>query len=58
MQMDANGRQVPRDVLKEYAVKGARADLGRYVLPFTGVDREAEMTIAHEEFSRRLALRG
>lgn len=58
MQMDANGRQVPRDVLKEYAVKGAHTDLGRYVLPFTGVDREAEMTIAHEEFSRRLALRG
>lgn len=58
MQMDANGRQVPRDVLKEHAVKGARADLGRYVLPFIGVDREAEMTIAHAEFSRRLALRG
>ena len=58
MQMDANGRQVPRDVLKEHAVKGARADLGRYVLPFAGVDREAEMTIAHAEFGRRLALRG
>jgi hypothetical protein len=57
MQMDANGRQVPADVLKEYAKKGARADLGRYELPFTGVNREAEMTVAHAEFSRRLAER-
>lgn len=57
MKMDANGRQVPADVLKEYAKKGDRADLGRYELPFTGVDREAEMTIAHAEFSRRLAER-
>ncbi|MGY2001695.1 class I SAM-dependent DNA methyltransferase [Blastococcus sp. SYSU DS1024] len=57
MQMDANGRQVPAEVLKEYAKKGDRADLGRYALPFTGVDREAEMTIAHAEFSRRLAER-
>ncbi|MCZ2859985.1 DNA methyltransferase [Blastococcus sp. VKM Ac-2987] len=55
MQMDANGRQVPAEVLKEYAKKGDRADLGRYELPFTGVDREAEMTTAHAEFSRRLA---
>ncbi|WP_250550311.1 Eco57I restriction-modification methylase domain-containing protein [Pseudonocardia sp. H11422] len=57
MQFDTNGRQVPKDVLKEYEKHGVRADLGRYELPFTGVDREAEMTIAHEEFSRRLAER-
>ena len=57
MQMDANGRQVPAEVLKECAKKGERADLGRYELPFTGVDREAEMTIAHVEFSRRLTER-
>ena len=57
MEMDANGRQVSADVLKEYAKKGARADLGRYELPFTGVDREAEMAIAHAEFTRRRAER-
>ena len=57
MQFDRNGRQVPKDVLKEYEKHGTRADLGRYELPFTGVNREAEMTIAHEEFSRRAALR-
>jgi hypothetical protein len=53
MQHDANGRQVPKDVLKEYERFGPRADLGRYELPFTPVDREAEMTVAHEEFARR-----
>ena len=55
MQFDRNGRQVPKDVLKEYEKHGTRADLGRYELPFTGVDREAEMTIAHGEFTRRAA---
>jgi hypothetical protein len=48
---------VPKDVLKEFERYGARADLGRYELPFTPVDREAEMTIAHEEFTRRAATR-
>ncbi|WP_219419596.1 hypothetical protein [Pseudonocardia nigra] len=57
MQHDANGRQVPKDVLKEHAKLGARAELGRYELPFTPVDREAEMTVAHAEFTRRLATR-
>ena len=57
MKFDANGRQVPRDVIKEYEKHGPRADLGRYELPFAGVDREREMTIAHEEFTRRLAER-
>jgi len=57
MQMDANGRQVSKEVLKDLDAKGDRADLGRYVHPFTGVDREAEMTLAHEEFTRRLAER-
>lgn len=37
---------------------GSRADLGRYEMSFTGVDREAEMTIAHAEFSRRMEGRG
>jgi hypothetical protein len=57
MQHDANGRQVPKDVLKEYDKHGARAELGRYELPFTRVDREAEMTIAHAEFTSRAATR-
>jgi hypothetical protein len=57
MQFDANGRQVPKDVLKEYERFGPRAELGRYELPFTPVDREAEMTVAHAEFARRLAQR-
>jgi hypothetical protein len=57
MQMDVNGRQVPKEVLKDLAAKGDRADLGRYEQPFTGVDREAEMTVAHHEFTRRLAER-
>ena len=57
MQFDRHGRQVPKDVLKEHEKHGARADLGRYELPFTGVDREKEMTIAHEDFSRRMSMR-
>ena len=55
MQFDANGRQVPKDMLRDVERFGSRADLGRYELPFTGVNREAEMTIAHEEFTRRAA---
>jgi hypothetical protein len=57
MKMDANGRQVSKEVLKDIDAKGSRADLGRYERPFTGVDREAEMTTAHDEFTRRLAAR-
>ncbi|MFP5021913.1 restriction endonuclease subunit M [Pseudonocardia phyllosphaerae] len=57
MQFDANGRQVPKDVLRDYEKRGDRADLGRYELPFTGVDREKEMTIAHDEFLGRAARR-
>jgi hypothetical protein len=57
MQFDRNGRQVPRNVLKEYEKHGTRADLDRYELPFTGVNREAEMTSAHEEFTRRATQR-
>jgi hypothetical protein len=54
MRFDANGRQVPNDVLKEYDKKGERADLGRYVLPFTPVDREKDITRAHEVFTERM----
>lgn len=54
MRFDANGRQVSNEVLKEYEKKGDRADLGRYVLPFTPVDREKDMTRAHEVFSARM----
>lgn len=57
MRFDANDRQVPKDELKEYDKHGSRAELGHYVLPFTPVNREAEMTVAHEEFTCRLATR-
>ncbi|MCA1675223.1 MAG: hypothetical protein LC799_24535, partial [Actinobacteria bacterium] len=57
MQHDANGRRVPKEVLKDVERLGARADLGHYELPFAPVDREAEMTIAHAEFTRRAAAR-
>jgi hypothetical protein len=57
MRFDANGRQVPNDVLKEYDKKGDRADLGRYVLPFTPVDREKDMTRAQQAFTERAASR-
>ena len=57
MRFDANGRQVPNEVLKEYEKKGDRADLGRYVLPFAPVDREKDMTRAHELFTQRMRAR-
>lgn len=56
MRFDANGRQVPSEALKEYEKKGDRADLGRYVLPFTPVDREKDMTRAHEVFTQRVGV--
>ncbi|MDQ2707911.1 MAG: class I SAM-dependent DNA methyltransferase [Actinomycetota bacterium] len=55
MQHDKNGRQVPKDILKDYDRHGPRAELGRYELPFTPVDRESEMTLAHTTFSKRSA---
>jgi hypothetical protein len=58
MHFDANGREVPKDVMKAYEKDGERADLGRYVLPFQSVDREKEMTRAHEVFTERLVTRG
>ncbi len=57
MRFDANGRQVSGEVLKAYEKKGERADLGGYVLPFTPVDREKDMTRAHEAFTARLDTR-
>jgi hypothetical protein len=46
-----------QEVLKDVEGFDSRADLGRYELPFAGVDREAEMTIANAEFTRRAAVR-
>jgi hypothetical protein len=54
MQMDANGRQVSKEVLKEVVSKGDHAHLGQFELPFSSVDRKVEMTVAHTEFTRRL----
>jgi hypothetical protein len=53
MWFDANGRRVPGEVVKTWKA-GSRANLGRYVLPFSQPDREKEMTRAYEEFKRRL----
>ncbi|MBV9162635.1 MAG: hypothetical protein JO281_14040 [Pseudonocardiales bacterium] len=44
-----------KEVLKDVERFGSRANLGRYGLPFTGVDREAKMTIAHAQFTCRAA---
>lgn len=55
MHHDANGRQVSKEVLRESGRRGG--DLGRYELPFTPVDREAEMTEAHKRFTARMHMR-
>jgi len=55
MRHDANGREVPKEVLRDYESNGDGADLGRYELPFTRPDREAEMRAAYAEFERRAA---
>jgi hypothetical protein len=55
MRHDANGRQVPSGVLKDYEKYGESAELGRYELPFTRPDREADMRVAYAEFERRAA---
>ncbi|MGS2809940.1 Eco57I restriction-modification methylase domain-containing protein [Nocardia sp. MW-W600-9] len=55
---DANGRQLPTKLASEYRKKGsiAASELTvegiTYVEPFTGVDRERDMLLAHEHFSR------
>lgn len=55
---DANGRQLPTKLASECRKKGsiAASDLTvegiTYVEPFTGVDRERDMLLAHEHFSR------
>ena len=53
MRHDANGREVPSEILRDYERNGDSADLGRYELPFTRPDREAEMRTAYAEFERR-----
>lgn len=55
MYFDANGRQVPRAIVKEWKKESEEADLGRSVLPFDQPDREKEMRLAYEDFSRRKA---
>jgi hypothetical protein len=55
MHFDANGREVPKEIMKAYEQDRDRADLGRYLLPFQPVDREKEMTRAHEVFTERLS---
>ncbi|MGH3864318.1 MAG: Eco57I restriction-modification methylase domain-containing protein, partial [Actinokineospora sp.] len=57
MRFDVNGRQVPSDIVKAHDRDPAKADLGRHVLPFTPVDREKDMTRAHEVFTERLGRR-
>ncbi|MGW5317713.1 Eco57I restriction-modification methylase domain-containing protein [Nocardia thailandica] len=58
---DATGRQLPTKLASEYRKKGSlpTSDLTvdgiTYVEPFTGVDREQDMLIAHEHFSRLAA---
>lgn len=60
---DTNGRKMPGDIVKvhqdrlDFVSRGRQPDLGRYVLPFVGLDREVDMTRAHVEFTRRLAER-
>lgn len=52
---DARGRKVADGVLKEWKRDSKNADIGPYVLPFDQPDREKEMLVAYEEFSRREA---
>ncbi|MGM7646771.1 Eco57I restriction-modification methylase domain-containing protein [Nocardia sp. JW2] len=55
---DANGRQLPTKLASEYRKKGSlpSSDLTvdgiTYVEPFAGVDRERDMLLAHEHFTR------
>ncbi|MGW4535407.1 DNA methyltransferase [Nocardia sp. NPDC004340] len=55
---DATGRQLPTKLASEYRKKGVLkpADLTvdgiTYQMPFVGVDREKDMQLAHEHFSR------
>ncbi|KAF0842569.1 Eco57I restriction-modification methylase domain-containing protein [Nocardia caishijiensis] len=55
---DANGRQLPTKLASEYRKKGSlpysdlTVDGITYVEPFTGVDRERDMLLAHEHFTR------
>jgi hypothetical protein len=67
---DANGRLVPNEVLKVWRSKGERMSVEErtatnqarntytYELPFSLLDREADMRVAYAEFERRLAAHG
>ncbi|HUZ51936.1 MAG TPA: class I SAM-dependent DNA methyltransferase, partial [Streptosporangiaceae bacterium] len=67
---DANGRLVPNSILTMWRSKGDRLSTEErtatnqadntytYELPFTLLDREADMREAYSEFERRLAARG
>ncbi|WP_040689086.1 DNA methyltransferase [Nocardia vinacea] len=54
---DANGRQLPTKLASEYRKKGSlppsdfTIDGITYAEPFTGVDRERDMQLAHKHFS-------
>ncbi len=52
---DATGRKVADGVLHEWKHDPMNADISPYVLPFDQPDREKEMRLAYEEFSRRVA---
>ena len=67
---DANGRLVPNSVLADWRKRGDRLSIEErtatnqagntytYELPFTLLDREADMRAAYAEFERRLASHG
>lgn len=57
MRFDANSRQVPSDIVKPTTKTRAKPTSGTTSLPFIPVDREKDMTRAHEVFTERLRSR-
>lgn len=49
---------MPNEVLKDVGRFSSHADLSHDEMPFTGLNREAKMIIAHAGFSRQLAAPG
>ena len=57
---DAAGRQLPARLASEYREKGSlkpRADTITYSEPFSGIDRESDLRLAHLHFSALIELR-